>query len=70
MQTPFISVQDVHFAYPDGTKALFGVSMDIYKGEMLAIIGQNGSGKTTIVKHFNGLAQTDHRRRNRGWCKR
>lgn len=52
---PFISVQDVHFAYPDGTKALFGVNMDIYKGEMLAIIGQNGSGKTTIVKHFNGL---------------
>jgi energy-coupling factor transporter ATP-binding protein EcfA2 len=55
MQTPFISVQDVHFAYPDGTKALFGVSMDIFKGEMMAIIGQNGSGKTTIVKHFNGL---------------
>lgn len=55
MEQPFISVQDVHFAYPDGTKALFGISMDIYKGEMLAIIGQNGSGKTTIVKHFNGL---------------
>ena len=54
-EQPFISVQDVHFAYPDGTKALFGVNMDIYKGEMLAIIGQNGSGKTTIVKHFNGL---------------
>ena len=55
MQEPIISVKDVHFAYPDGTKALFGVTMDIYKGEMVAIIGQNGSGKTTIVKHFNGL---------------
>lgn len=55
MEQPYISVQDVHFAYPDGTKALFGISMDIFKGEMLAIIGQNGSGKTTIVKHFNGL---------------
>ncbi|MEI7884400.1 MAG: ABC transporter ATP-binding protein [Clostridia bacterium] len=52
---PYISVKDVTFCYPDGTKALFGVNMDIYKGEMLAIIGQNGSGKTTIVKHFNGL---------------
>ncbi|MEL7610698.1 MAG: ABC transporter ATP-binding protein [Bacillota bacterium] len=52
---PIISVQDVRFTYPDGTSALFGVSMDIFRGEMLAIIGQNGSGKTTIVKHFNGL---------------
>lgn len=55
MQNPIISVKDVHFAYPDGTKALFGVTMDIYPGEIMSIIGQNGSGKTTIVKHFNGI---------------
>ncbi len=55
MQQPFISVKDVHFSYPDGTKALFGASMDVYPGEIMSIVGQNGSGKTTIVKLFNGI---------------
>lgn len=55
MSQPFISAKDVHFKYPDGTKALYGVDLDIYEGEIVSIVGQNGSGKTTLVKHFNGL---------------
>ncbi|QRN85936.1 energy-coupling factor ABC transporter ATP-binding protein [Clostridia bacterium] len=55
MDNAYISVQDVQFVYPDGTQALFGTSMDIGQGEMLSIIGQNGSGKTTVVKLFNGI---------------
>lgn len=35
--------------------ALAGVSLEIREGESIGIIGQNGSGKTTFVKHLNGL---------------
>ena len=50
-----ISVKDLHFSYVPETEVLHGIDLDIRKGEFLSIVGRNGSGKTTIVKHFNGL---------------
>ncbi len=50
-----ISVNDLHFSYPNGVEVLGGLSVEIGSGERLAIIGQNGAGKSTLVKHFNGL---------------
>lgn len=50
-----IKVVDLVHTYPNGVKALAGVNLEINRGEFVAIIGQNGSGKTTIAKHFNGL---------------
>ena len=41
--------------YPGGTTALKGVDLQVKRGEQVSIIGQNGSGKTTMVRHFNGL---------------
>ena len=35
--------------------ALKGVSLDIYKGEFLAVIGTNGSGKSTLARHLDGI---------------
>jgi len=50
-----IEVRDLMFEYPDGTRALQDIDLDIYSNQFIAFIGQNGSGKTTLAKCLNGL---------------
>ena len=52
--TPLIEVRDLSFQYEDGTRALDGVSFTLLPGETVAVLGANGSGKTTFVLHLNG----------------
>lgn len=56
LDKPLIQCRGVEHTYPNGgVKALAGVDLEIFQGDMVAIVGQNGSGKTTLAKHFNGL---------------
>ncbi len=45
----------MHYRYADGTAALNGVDFRLEPGESIAVLGPNGSGKTTFVLHLNGL---------------
>ena len=50
-----ITIDDLSYAYPDGTPALKGITLTIRDGEFLLVCGPNGSGKTTLIRHLNGL---------------
>jgi cobalt/nickel transport system ATP-binding protein len=50
-----IEIKDLRFAYPDGTRALNGVNLEVGKGEALGLIGSNGAGKSTLLLHLNGI---------------
>lgn len=50
-----ISLEGVHFTYPDGTVALRDVHMCVPRGSFCALVGANGSGKTTLAKILVGL---------------
>lgn len=56
-----ISFNDVNFTYnvgtPFATPALFDVSFSIPKGQVTAIVGHTGSGKSTVLQHLNVLLQ-------------
>ena len=58
---PIIRVDNLTHTYglntPFCRNAVDGVSMEIYKGEFLGIIGHTGSGKSTLIQHLNGLLQ-------------
>lgn len=53
--SPIVIAENVEYHYADGTEALQGVDLTVYRGEMLALLGPNGSGKTTFAKILAGI---------------
>jgi len=58
-----IKTKNLTFKYSEGTqfetKALDNINIEIKKGEFVGIIGHTGSGKSTLIQHFNGLMKPD-----------
>jgi polar amino acid transport system ATP-binding protein len=55
---PEIQIQDIHKSF-GATEVLKGVSLSVETGEVIALIGRSGSGKSTVLRCINGLETVD-----------
>jgi branched-chain amino acid transport system ATP-binding protein len=53
-----LSIQDLFVSY-GGIRALQGISLDVYKGEIVTLIGANGAGKSTLLRAISGIVPVE-----------
>ena len=58
MTDPILTLSGISKSFP-GVRALNGVSLELYAGQVTALIGENGAGKSTLVKVMTGIYQPD-----------
>jgi polar amino acid transport system ATP-binding protein len=58
---PIIHIENVHKRFGN-VHALRGINLDVYKGEVIVIIGPSGSGKSTLLRCINRLEEFDEGR--------
>ncbi|THH38593.1 sugar ABC transporter ATP-binding protein [Aliishimia ponticola] len=56
--TPLVEMRDISIAF-GGVKAVDHVSVDLYPGEVVGLLGHNGAGKSTLIKILSGAYQGD-----------
>lgn len=58
-EEPILRLENINYVYSPETayekKALKEINLDIYKGQFIGVIGHTGSGKSTLIQHFNGI---------------
>ena len=54
---PLLEVRHLSKSFPNGMQALHDINLAVRPGELLILAGANGSGKTVLARHFNGLLQ-------------
>ena len=59
MEKLILKVEDLYYKYGNGKSALDGVSVDIYEGEKIAVLGSNGSGKSTFFLNVDGVLKPE-----------
>ncbi len=57
-ETAFLELENIEKSFP-GVKALNGVGFSVFPGEVHGLIGENGAGKSTIIKILMGVHQKD-----------
>ena len=55
---PLVEMRDIHISF-GGIKAVDGVSVNLYPGEVMGLLGHNGAGKSTLIKCLSGAYQAD-----------
>jgi len=56
--TPLVEMRDISISF-GGIRAVDGVSLDLYPGEVVGLLGHNGAGKSTLIKCLSGAYQAD-----------
>lgn len=54
---PIVSISNLSKTYSNGYCALKNLSLDVYRGEILALLGPNGAGKTTLISIICGIVK-------------
>tara|TARA_B110000467_G_scaffold144006_1_gene146458 strand:- start:454 stop:1233 length:780 start_codon:yes stop_codon:yes gene_type:complete len=57
-RTPLVNLKNISISF-GGIKAVDGVSVDLYPGEVVGLLGHNGAGKSTLIKCLSGAYQAD-----------
>ncbi|WP_446897274.1 energy-coupling factor ABC transporter ATP-binding protein [Clostridium sp. LBM24168] len=60
MKEIILKVENLCYTYGNGNHALNGIDVDIHEGEKIAVIGSNGSGKSTFFLNVNGVLTAEH----------